>query len=186
MLLGNTTIRLHGDALDGLLGGRLDVRVGAYLAEDVGDGRPLVLVCHVHVEQLLVEPRLLGQAGLVEYICRQLGGERFFFLRGQLLLGEGFGGFAFGLAHAGETCLLGLTLCLFLRHLCFQLLNLTLGLLDDCLLHGCRGLQQPQVVGSVDQVALTLGQVRIGVALTLEGLHERLGDVLDVRFNDGQ
>ena len=186
MLFGQTAKGLHRHVLDGVLGCLGHVGVLTDTCEDVGHRRLLCGVGHVHVEQLLVEPGLLGQASLGQHVGGQLGCKRLFFLCGKFFLGERFGRFALGLAHAGETHLLRLTLCLLLRHLRFQLLNLSLGLRNGGLLHRCRLLGQTHIVGTVDQLTLTVSQVRVGEALTLEFADKRFGDVAHFRLDDRQ
>ena len=135
---------------------------------------------------MLVEAGLLGQAGLRQHVSGQLCGKRRFFLCSKLLFGERLGRFALGLAHAGETHLLRLALCLLFRHLRFEFFGLASRLLDHGFLHGCDILGQTHVVGTVDQLAFAVGQVGVGQPFTLERVDERLGDVLDIGLDDRQ
>ena len=184
MLLGQPAECLHSDTLDSIFGGLRQVWVGTHLPKDVGDYRLLCRVSHIHVEELFVEARLLGQASLCQHVSSQLGLEGLLFLRSDLFLRERFR--CFGFTHAGEAGLFRLTLRLSLRHLPFKFRDLTFWLLNGRLLHRCGVFGQTYVVGAVDQLAFTLGQIRVGKAFTLELIHEHLGDVLYVGLNDRQ
>ena len=201
-MFGQTAKRLHRQFLDGIFGACGQVWVLTNTPKDVCNHGLLCGVRHVHVEQLLIEARLFGQASVGQHFRRQHRGEwgrrcvrargfvraasEWFFLRRKFLLGEGLGCGTLRLTHAGETHLFLRTLCLLLRYERLQLRSLSFSL---CLhrFGFCYGLfGQPHVVRTVDDSAFAVSQVRVGNAFTFEFRYKRFGDVLGLRLDDWQ
>ena len=92
----------------------------------------------------------------------------------------------FWFTHAGEAHLLGFAPCLLFRHQRLKLRNLpfTLCLYRFGFDYGLFG--QPHVIRTVDDLALTFGQICVSDTLTLEFRDKRFGDVLDVGLDDRQ